>query len=1020
MRKILCLSLLMGILHLQLFAQQTKTVTGRILDESGSPVPNASILVKGQRIGTTSLMDGSFQIKVSSDVKELMVSSLSYTSQVIPVGKIQNAITVTLKASSVSLSEVVITGYGSVKRADVTSSTVKVGGEKLQNIPLSSPDQMLQGAAAGLRSVSSSGQPGSNQQIRIRGVGSFAASSQPLFVVDGIQINSGQLSRNTSSSNVLANMNSDDIESITVLKDASATAIYGARGSNGVIVITTKRGKAGKTQFRVSAEIGENRHGTLPPAGIPLRTPDWLMLFKEGYANSWINNHPTDALSLANLKADTAALTYGDGTVNTDWLGLLTRSGGQHQYNISASGGDEKTKFFLSGGYFKQEANVIGSDLTRYTASLNLDHTVSKKLSLAFNIQPSYTHQNTPLTGSSYFSNPVSEIYFARPTSNPYNADGTFNISRAAKDFPSLYNPLYIDANDIRSLNSVSANSKVEAKYNILSNLSFTSRIGLQYVNLEEYQYNNPNHGDGFAAHGRGYAYNERYFLYDWTNQFDYKAELLKSGDLTLNAKLGYEAISSKGYFVTAASQNFPTSTLTAAANASTPTIGSNNGTEYTIASVFGNASLNYKGKYILAGTLRRDGSSRFSPTHEYGTFPSGSIAWNVSKEDFLAGTEWITDLKLRASYGVSGNAEITNSTGEINNYAWRQTLGYGLNYNGQPGGGFNNIGNQNLQWESSKQTDIGADASFLKNRLNITVDYYKKVIDKLIFSAPTSLTIGFSTINQNIGAMENTGLEFTVNATPLKVGNFNWDMSFNITYNKNKVTEIVKGQTQLISGQTIIKPGYDINTYYMREWAGVNPDNGDPLWYADSSHKATTNNYNSAARIITNKSISPKYFGGFSNTFSYKGVSLTADLYYNFGNYVYDGWAAYFYDQINSAYGKYAVNLERWQKPGDITNVPKPVYNSTSNSSSISTRFLFKGDYIRLRNIAFGYTLPSSITKQLHLTAFSVYVRGTNLWTKNYDKNLPFDPEQGTSGNTGGLNILYNKSLTAGINIGF
>ncbi len=1003
----------MGFLTLHLNAQQTKTVTGKVVDEAGNPIPNASIQVKGLRVGTNSSMDGSFEIKIARDVKELMVSSVSYNNQLIPIGNTQNAITVTLKTTTGSLSEIVITGYGSVKKADVTSSTVKVNGDKLSNIPLSSPDQMLQGAAAGVRSVSSSGQPGANQQIRIRGVGSYTASSQPLFVVDGIQINSGDLSRNTSTSNILANMNSDDIESITVLKDASATAIYGARGSNGVIVITTKRGKAGKTQFKVSAEVGENRHGTLPKAGMPLRTADWLMLFKEGYVNSWVAGHPNDPLSLAKLKADTAALVYGDGTVDTDWLGLLTRAGGQHQYNISASGGDEKTRFFLSGGYFKQEANVIGSDLTRYSASLNLDHTVSKKLSLALNFQPTYSKQNTPLTGSSYFSNPVSEIYFARPTSNPYNADGTYNIGRTSRDFPTLYNPLYIDANDIRSLNSVSANSKIEMKYNILDNLSFSSRMGLQYVNMEEYQYNNPNHGDGLAAHGRGYAYNERYFLYDWTNQLDYKADLLKSGDLTLNAKLGYEAISSKGYYVTAASQNFPTATLTHAANASTPLIGTNNETQYTIASVFGNASLNYKGKYILAGTLRRDGSSRFSPTHEYGTFPSGSIAWNISREDFLASAEFLTDLKLRASYGTSGNAE-------IGNYAWRQTLGYGLNYNGQPGGGFNNIGNQTLQWESSKQTDIGVDASFFKNRLNITVDYYKKVIDKLIFSAPTSLTIGFSSVNQNIGAMENTGMEFTINATPVKTANFTWDMSFNITYNKNKVTEIVKGQSQLINGQFLVKPGYDINTYYMREWAGVNPDNGDPLWYADSSKKGTTNSYNGAARLPTGKSASPKYYGGLSNTFSFKGFSLTADFYYNYGNYVYDGWSQYFYDQVNSSYGKYTDNLTRWQKPGDITNVPKQVYNATTNSSSLSTRFLFKGDYIRLRNISFGYTAPSSFTKLLHLTALQAYVRGTNLWTKNYDKNLPFDPEQGTGGSTGGLNILYNKSFTAGINFGF
>jgi TonB-linked SusC/RagA family outer membrane protein len=1012
MRKLLLLTMLMVCVFLQLTAQ-TKSVSGKVVDEAGRPVANASIQPKGSKSGTSSAADGSFTLNLAQTVKELSITSVGFSEQSVPVGNSSNALTIQLKVATGSLSEIVVTGYGTQRRTDVTSAIVKVGGDKLENIPLSSVDQMLQGKAAGVRSVSASGQPGANQQIRIRGVGSYTASSQPLFVVDGIQINSGDLSRNTSSSNVLANMNPDDIESISVLKDASATAIYGARGSNGVIVITTKRGKSGKTQFKVSAEVGDNRTGNLPSAGRPVRTSEWLDLFKEGFANSYLATRPNDPPALARLKADTAALVYGDGTVDTDWLSLLTRVGAQRQYNISASGGDERTRFFVSGGYFKQEAAVIGSDLTRYSALLNLDHTVSRKLTLSFTLQPTYSRQNTPLTGSSYFSNPVTEIYFGRPTSNPFNADGSYNISRAAKDFPTLYNALYLNENDIRYLNNISANAKAEVKYNILDNLSFTTRMGLQYVNMEEYQYNNMNHGDGLAARGRGYAYNERYFLYDWTNQFDYKANLLKSGDLTLNAKLGYEAISSKGYFVTAASQNFPTSTLTDAANAATPLTGNNNETEYTIASVYSNLSFNYKGKYILAGNIRRDGSSRFAPTHEYGIFPSGSIAWNVSKEDFLQGFKSLTDLKLRASYGTSGNAE-------IGNYAWRQTFGYGLNYNGQPGGGFNNIGNRQLQWESSKQTDIGVDASFFDNRLSITADYYKKKIDKLIFSAPTSLTIGFSSINQNIGAMENTGLEFTMNATPVKVADFSWDVSFNITYNKNRVTEIVEGQSQLINGQFFVKPGYDINTFYMRDWAGVNPENGDPLWFVDSSRKTTTNLYNSAPRIPTGKSASPKYFGGLSNTFNYKGFSVSADLYYNYGNYVLDGWSTYLFDQTQPAYGKYAYNLNRWQKPGDITNVPKQVYNSTNMSNATSTRFLFKGDYVRLRNISIGYNARPAITKLLHLSALSVYVRGTNLFTKTYDKALPFDPEQGTSGSSGAMNILYNKALTAGINVGF
>ncbi len=1012
MRKVLCFLLGALCACVQLYAQN-RVVTGKVVDEGGNPIGNATIQMKGTRSGTSSGTDGSFKITIPSNISALNVSSVNYTAQEVSLGSNTGFITAQLKAVAGSLSEVVIVGYGTQRKSEVTAAVTKVGGDKVANVPLTSVDQILQGKAAGLQSVTSSGQPGANQQIRIRGVGSYTASSQPLFVVDGTQINSGDLSRNTSTTNVLANLNPDDIESISVLKDAAATAIYGARGSNGVIVITTKRGKAGKTQFKFSAEAGYNKHGDIPSAGVPLRTKDWLGLYKEGFANSYAASHPTDPYSLALLKGDTAALTYGDGSVDTDWLTLLTRKGQQQQYNLSASGGDEKTRFYISGGYFKQQANVIGSDLTRYSALFNLDHTVSKKLSFSLNISPTYSRQNTPLQGSSYFSNPVSEIFFNRPTSNPYNPDGSYNISTAAKDFPTLYNPLYINQYDIRWLNNVSANGRAEIKYNILDNLSFTTRMGTQLVYLEEFQYNNPNHGDGKAAKGRGYAYNERYFLYDWTNQLDYRANLTKDKQLTLNAKVGYESISSKGYFVTGASSNYPTATLPYAANAATPTTGSNSGSDYTFASVFGNANISWKGKYVLSGNVRRDGSSRFPSSNQYGVFPSGSIAWNASREDFLSDLSFLSDLKIRASYGSAGNAE-------IGNYGWRQTFGYGLNYNGSPGGGFNNIGNPILQWESSKQSDIGIDASFFQNRLGFTVDVYRKVIDHLIFSAPISQTTGFSSINENIGAMRNQGVEFTVNATPVKTRDFSWDINFNISANRNKVTSIVPGQTQLINGQFIVKPGYAINTFYMRQWAGVDPKNGDPLWFSDSSHKTTTNSYNAAQRVITNKSSIPKYFGGFSNSFTYKGINLTADFYYNYGNYVMDSWSSYFYDQVSPSYGKYAVNLTRWQKPGDITNVPKQVYNSTNNSSSISTRFLYKGDFIRLRNVSIGYTAPSFITKALRMSTLSVYVRGTNLWTHRYDKNIPFDPEQGVNSNTTGLNVFYNKALTAGVNIGF
>ncbi len=993
---ILCLCLAVS----QLLAQ-SRALKGKITDDKGNAIPHASVLVKGTNIGTTSGTDGTFTLSVPSSAKVLVISSLNFTAQEISIGS-KTQFSVTLVSTTQNLEEVVVVGYGTQKKAEATSALTKVAGEKVEQVPLTSVDQILQGKVAGLQSATFSGQPGANQQIRIRGIGSYTLSSQPLYVLDGVQINSGDLSRETTTTNVLAQLNPDDIESVNVLKDAAATAIYGSRGSNGVIIITTKQGKAGKTQFKLVAEAGNNTHGPLPSAGVPLGATDWLNLYKESYVNA--------GGSAANAAA--SAAVYGDGTVNTNWTDLVTRSGQQQQFNVSAQGGDEKTTFFISGGYFKQQANVIGSDLSRYSSTINLTHHATKKLSFSLGLRPTYTNENAPLSNGSAFSNPVMEIYFLRPTMAAFNADGTLNTTRSSAQFGSLYNPLYIVAHDIHKADIFSINGKAEAKYNILNNLTFTSTAGLQYQDYEEYYYNNTVMGDGYAANGRGYAYYTRYFLWDLTNQFDYRVSLTRNKDLNFNATAGYEAIQSKGYFVSAQSQNFPTPALVYAATASTPTIGSNSASDYNFAAIFSRAAFNYKGKYILQGSFRRDGSSRFSTAHEYGNFPAISAAWNISKENFFAPLKFISDAKIRASYGITGNAE-------LGNYQWIQTFGFGANYNSSPGGVFNGIGNTNLQWESSKQTDIGLDLTFFKGKLNVIIDYYKRNIDQLIFNFPLSQTTGFSTITANVGAMQNKGFEFTVNATPFQSKNFKWDIGFNVSLNKNSVTALPPGQTVVANGQFNMKVGHDFYEFYMRQWAGVDPATGNPLWYVDSSMSTTTSSYNSAQRVYTGKSASPKVFGGFNNTFTYRQFSLGFDFYYNFGNYVQDTWATYLNDEVNPTYGKYSSALNRWTTPGQITNTPKLVYGSTNFSASASTRFLFKGDFIRLRNIQIGWAADKALAQKLHIASLSFYTRGTNLWTKIYDTTIPFDPEQNINSQSN-LNFFINKSVTVGVVVGF
>ncbi len=738
MRKLVTM-LLCAVLAISQIAAQTRVVKGKVTDDKKNPVSNATVLVKGTNVASLTGVDGSFSINVPASGKVLVISSLNFATQEVNIGT-KTTIAVSLESTSQNLQEVVVVGYGTQKKQDVTSSVTKVSGDKVANVPLTSVDQILQGKVAGLQSATFSGQPGANQQIRIRGIGSIAASAQPLYVVDGIQINGGDLSTFTSSAvanatNVLASINPDDIENITVLKDAAAVSVYGARGGNGVIVITTNKGKAGKTKFNLTAEKGNTSALPLPDAAKPINATQWLNILSTSYQNA----------GGTAAQAAAAAAAYGDGTVNSNWFNLVTRQGIQEQYNLSASGGDEKTTFNLSAGYFKQQASMIGSDFKRVTSNFSLEHKVDQKLSFGLKIAPTFTNQNTPLSEGGYFGSPVLAIWFLRPTQNPYNPDGTLNtVTTTLSGFSNVYNPLYIAQHDIRNLYGVNVLSDIHGSYEIIKNLKFTSKVGIQYNNLEETGYNNPVMGDGKSVGGRGTANYTRYVLYDVTNQLDYHKTFLKDNSLTLDAKAAYESISSQQYNIFSSATGYATPVLPLTVNAATITGGTANAQQYAFNSVFGIATLGYQGKYILQGSFRRDGSSRFGQNNQYGNFPAVSVAWNLSKEKFMSDVKLVSDVKVRASYGTAGNAE-------IGNYTSKQLFGFGYNYNSTGGGTFNTPGNTNLTWEKSTQTDLGVEFSILNKRVNFIFDYYKRTVDGLLFNTPISQTTGFSSLLANV-----------------------------------------------------------------------------------------------------------------------------------------------------------------------------------------------------------------------------------------------------------------------------
>jgi TonB-linked SusC/RagA family outer membrane protein len=993
-------------------------IQGIVTDDQNIPLPGVN--VKSQKHPSiTAVTDskGQFQITLPEPTDVLIFSYIGYhiQEQVLPVN---GDINISLKPLGGLLSEVVINGYGKQAKAITTGAVGLVKSQDLENRSYTSVDQSLQGRVAGLQSVGSSGQPGALQQIRIRGIGSISAGSDPLFVIDGIIVSSGQLSRSTTTSNALSAINPNDIESINVLKDASASAIYGSRAANGVIIITTKQGVQGKTKVNFDVEYGLTRLGTTPEAGKLLTTEQWRTITAEG-----ILNNPSYAAQNGVTSSNVFTFLdnkFGSGSgVNTNWLDLVQRDGRQQQYNLGISGGNSNTQYHVSGGFFKQLGTVIASDFNRYSFKVGLKTKIDDRFSLSTTLIVGANGQNSPVNGSSP-DNPITAAIHLYPFISPYNADGSYNINTVA--FGSKSNPLYTALYNKNKLNQLKGLGTLSAEYKIMDNLSFTSRFGADYNNLEEDTYYNPTHGTGtFYDSGfssRGYT---RYFNWTWTNMVDYHFDLQRDQTWVGNIKVGYEAQKSQNYTSTASTTGLPLNpVVTVPSNGTTPYEASGANSDYTIASLLSLADFSYKGKYVISGSFRRDGSSRFSEKNRYGNFWSTGASWNAQEEDFIKSLKSINLLKLRASYGLTGNAN-------IDDYGWRQLYSYGtssdyavsyynFNYNGEVGSGPTSVGNPYLTWETNKQFNVGLDVGLFNNRLSFTFDYYNRKATNLLLSQPTSGTAGTGSFLNNIGSMRNRGVEFSINGTPVQIADFKWNAGFNISRNINKVTSLVDGKD--IKGSSVIRRvGLDFQTFYLRQWAGVDPANGKPLWYTDETMSQTTSNYN-LAKLVPNHTASPKVFGSFTSAFTYKGFSLDGLLYYNFGNHVMDLWSRYTQsDGDNSAFNHFASQLNSWKKPNDVTDNPIYIFNNTNNSSRASSRFLYKGDYIRLRELTLAYAFQKSVLSKVKIDGLSIYVRGTNLATWIRDKKLPYDPEAGLTGQSN-YNIPMPKVFTLGINL--
>lgn len=997
MRKFVAI-LLCAILAVTQVTAQNKTIKGRVTEDGKKPLSNASIIVKGTTVASKTNEEGYYSITIPANGKVLKFSSLNFEDQEVNIGS-KSEINVILVNTVSDLQQVIVTGYGTTKKATNTGSIATVKAAEIENLPFSSVDKALQGKVAGLQSVAASGQPGASQAILIRGASSITASNAPLWVVDGVPINAGDASRLQTTGNLLSTLNPNDIESISVLKDAASQSIYGSRAANGVIVVTTKKGKSGKTRFRFDTEVGNSDVAYQNEKYKPLDANEFINLTRDGLVNA--------GASAAQTTSILNSLGQGNG-IDFNWYDNIMRVGQQKQYNLSAEGGNDKTTFFLSGGHFAQEGTSINSQLKRNNVNVRITNKATDKLTIGFNLNAGNVSQRAPLNGGA-FGNPLLSTYFLLPTYSAYKPDGTYNYVLNG----GLHNTVALSELDKRFLRQSSIRGSVNGEYKILDNLKFKSVYGIDYNALEEDQYNNPLHGDGLASNGRAFAYYTRYFNYVWTNTLDLQQNLTRNGDLSSSTQIGYEAQKSAGYFSTVRADQFPPSlSLVYPASGASPVTASATISDYTFESQFASTNLNYKNRFVLSGSFRRDGSSRFSAKNRYGNFWALGATWNIDREEFMANNTLFDQLKLRGSYGVNGNAG-------IGNYDAPALYGFGFNYNQLPGSGPTNVGDDNLTWELNKPMNIGLDFSVLKNRVNVTIDYYIRKSENLLLSVPLSNTSGFGSATRNIGSMENKGVELSLNIIPVQTKDFRWDLDFNFSNNKNKITSLPNA-ADILNGNFIIRQGQSLNTFFLREWAGVDRATGDPLWYTTDKHQASSNIYPGAsARILAGQAL-PKFFGSLTNALSYKGFNLSAQLYYNFGNQVYDTWRGYYLGSgFGASFNKVKRQLDAWKQPGDITTVPKYVYNGNKNFNAGSTYNLNDGSFVRVRDIQLGYTLPKAYAEKLKIGSANFYVRGTNLFTWVKDENLPFDPEQGT-GSASNLNVFIPKTVTVGLSLAF
>ncbi|WP_154855558.1 SusC/RagA family TonB-linked outer membrane protein [Cyclobacterium xiamenense] len=1001
---------------------QNKTVTGTVVSgEDNLTLPGVNVRVQGTNRGTVTDIDGGYSISVSNE-ETLVFSYIGFITQEVQVDN-QSTIDITLMPDAKTLGEVVVVGYGSVTRGDLTGNVASLKGADIANVPVPTFQEAIQGRMSGVFVESSSGKVGEGVKIRVRGTSSISGGNEPLYVIDGIPVTSGGT---IGKSNPMADINFNDIESFEVLKDASAAAIYGARGSNGVVLITTKSGTAGKTKFNVGIQRGVSSPTRRNEF---LNSAQYIELMREsGYNNDLANgldplNNPADYedsdLEFVETRLDRYAghTDWRNGGVDTDWQEqAFNPDAGITNVNFSANGGNESTRFYFSTSYDKQDGIMIRNKFERISGRLNLDHKVSDRFSIGANFSFSRT-ETTTLPEDNQFNNPIQLVALAPIT--PIRDENGMLYDRPTTTY---YNNL-IDSENANWLTSTYRNiNTIFGEYAFSDKLRFRSEFGVDIINQNDDRFFGSRTITGQGTNGEGSSRWARILNYNTNNYFTYTDTFAERHQFEAVGGMAFQK--TEDDYTRVDGQEFPLDELRTLESAAEIVEGTSEFTHHSFLSYFSRINYKLDNKYLMTLSARYDASSRFGRNNQWGFYPAASLGWVVTEESFLTGKEGISLLKIRASYGLTGNADI----GDFDHLGLFGPVSYGL----QPGLQPTQIPNPNLTWETTAQFNVGVEFGLFNDRLTGELDYYDKQTSDLLLLVPVPGTTGFATQRQNIGKMQNYGFEVVLNSANYADQDFSWNTSLNFARNINRVRELSEGQNSIPPSSSRflngIFIGESIGVFYGPRYAGVDPANGDALYYTDEDLSETTNDYNEAARMVVGDP-NPDFIAGITNNISYKNLQLSFLFQGVFGNDIYEGGAGFYAANGDWFDNSTAAQFDRWQNPGDITDIPQARLGEC-NGCNASSRFISDGSYVRLKTLSLGYNLPSTVLERMKISSARIYLMAQNLLT--FTNYMGWDPEVNADylgATTSDANVFQGndfytapqaKTFSLGINVGF